>query len=156
MEGAESVEPVVRRFRLKDLERVMEIERASFGVDAYDEMTFLHLYRYCSDLFLVAELEGSVIGYSVTCVESSEGEAYGHVHSIAVDPRFRKKGVGRALMEETFRMLRERGIRSVVLEVSVENKSGLSFWRSLGFSPVGIRRRFYLDGTDAVVMRREL
>ncbi|MEM4666480.1 MAG: GNAT family N-acetyltransferase, partial [Thermofilum sp.] len=80
----------------------------------------------------------------------------GHVHSIAVDPQFRKKGVGRALMEETFRMLRERGVKSVVLEVSIANEAGISFWKSLGFSPVGIRKRFYLDGTDAIIMRKEI
>ncbi|MEM0335056.1 MAG: ribosomal protein S18-alanine N-acetyltransferase [Thermofilum sp.] len=150
------MEPTIRRFRLKDLKRVLEIEEKSFGVDAYDRLTFLYLYRSCGDLFLVAEMSGSVIGYSVTCVEGSGGDSVGHVHSIAVDPQFRKKGVGRALMEETFRMLRERGVKSVVLEVSIANEAGISFWKSLGFSPVGIRKRFYLDGTDAIIMRKEI
>lgn len=147
---------IIRHFQLEDLQRVVEIERTSFGVDAYDVQTFLYLYRSCGDLFFVAEIEGEIIGYSITCVEYFEGELVGHVHSIAVDPVCRRRGVGRMLMEETFRKLHEHGIRSVILEVSATNEPGLSFWKSLGFSPVGIKRRFYLDGSDAIIMRKKI
>jgi ribosomal-protein-alanine N-acetyltransferase len=40
--------------------------------------------------------------------------------------------------------------------VSVSNAAGLRFWQSLGFKPVGVRKRYYADGSDALVMRREL
>lgn len=146
----------IRNFRLEDLQRVLEIEERSFGVDAYDMVTFLQLHRLCGDLFLVAELEGRVVGYSVTCIEYSSGGIVAHVHSIAVDPECRGKGVGGMLMEETFRRLRERGVRDVVLEVSTANETGLSFWRKLGFTPVGVKKKFYLDGSDAIIMRRRI
>ncbi len=146
----------VRNFQIRDLPRVVEIERRSFGVDAYDPATFLHLYRFCGDLFLVAEADGVVVGYSVTCVEREGGAPVGHIHSIAVDPEWRRRGVGRTLIEETFKRLREVGVCDVILEVSAANKAGQAFWRCLGFTPVGVKRRFYLDGTDAIVMRKRL
>jgi ribosomal-protein-alanine N-acetyltransferase len=146
----------LREFRLEDLPEVMRIELSSFPSDAFDELTFAQLYESCGDLFLVAEHEGRIVGYSVTCVEWEGGELVGHVHSIAVDPAFRRRGVGRALMEETFRRLRSLGVGEVRLETSASNAAGLRFWLSLGFKPVGVRKRYYADGSDALVMRREL
>jgi len=146
----------LREFRLEDLDEVMRIELSSFPFDAYDELTFIQLYESCGDLFLVAEHEGGIVGYSVTCVEWENGVPVGHVHSIAVDPAFRRRGVGRALMEETFRRLRSLGVSEVRLEVSVSNEAGLRFWRSLGFEPVGVEKGYYADGSDALVMRMRL
>ena len=45
----------IRRFRLADLDRIMEIEHASFGKDAYERNLFAEFYHKCGDLFLVAE-----------------------------------------------------------------------------------------------------
>uniref|UniRef100_A0A7C1P179 GNAT family N-acetyltransferase n=1 Tax=Thermofilum pendens TaxID=2269 RepID=A0A7C1P179_THEPE len=146
----------LRDFKLKDLPEVMRIELSSFTFDAYDELTFIYLYKKCGNLFLVAEAERRIAGYSVTCVEQEGKALVGYVHSIAVDPAFRRQGVGRALMEETFRRLRSLGISEVKLDVSVNNEVGLRFWRSLGFEPIGVKKRYYADGSDALVMRMKL
>ena len=45
----------VRRVRQRDLDRILEIERASFGADAYDRNLFAEYTRKCGGLFLVAE-----------------------------------------------------------------------------------------------------
>jgi ribosomal protein S18 acetylase RimI-like enzyme len=44
----------VRLLRLADLDRILEIEHASFGKDAYDRNLFAHFFDNCGDLFLVA------------------------------------------------------------------------------------------------------
>jgi|UniRef100_A0A7C3SKG8 ribosomal-protein-alanine acetyltransferase len=146
----------LRNFEPKDLLELMRIELSSFPTDTFDEHIFFQLYESCRDLFLVAEAEGKIVGYSVTCIEWEGDTLMGHVHSIAVDPALRRRGVGRALMEETFRRLRSLGVSEVKLEVSVNNEAGLRFWQSLGFEPVGIKKEYYADGSDALVMRMKL
>jgi ribosomal protein S18 acetylase RimI-like enzyme len=44
----------VRRARWRDLERILEIEKASFGRQAYDRKLFADYWRKCGELFLVA------------------------------------------------------------------------------------------------------
>ena len=44
----------IRLFRLSDLDRILDIEQASFGEDAYDRNLFANFYHKCGDLFLVA------------------------------------------------------------------------------------------------------
>ena len=45
---------VVRPVRQRDLDRILEIEAASFGADAYDRNLFAEYTRKCGGLFLVA------------------------------------------------------------------------------------------------------
>jgi ribosomal-protein-alanine N-acetyltransferase len=49
-----------------------------------------------------------------------------------------------------------RGAALMTLEVAAENSAALGLYRALGFSRVGRRPRYYADGGDAVVLRRDL
>jgi ribosomal protein S18 acetylase RimI-like enzyme len=91
----------VRRLRLADLNRIMEIERASFGDEAYDRDLFVEFFRTCGELFLVAEHDRKVQGYMVTCIRGERAELV----SVAVDPAARGRGAASALIESTLRRL---------------------------------------------------
>ena len=58
---------LVRRFRASDLNRILTIEHASFGEDAYDRNLFAEYARECGGLFLVVERASRVWGYMLTC-----------------------------------------------------------------------------------------
>jgi ribosomal-protein-alanine N-acetyltransferase len=100
----------------------------------------------------VAESEGKIVGYMITCILSDKGD----IVSIAVDPFYRRKGVGRALAEFTFKHLKLHQIKMVELEVRTTNSEGISFWKNLGFFPIGTIKSFYRDGADAFRMRKLL
>lgn len=83
----------VRCFSLTDLNRIMEIEHASFTIDSFSEDIFMSWYHKCPYLFIVAEISGVVVGYMITCIVHKKG----YVASIAVDPAYRHKSeIGRA------------------------------------------------------------
>lgn len=142
----------IRKFSFKDLSRIMEIERNSFAIDTFSEKIFLSLQRKCSNLFIVAEISEIIAGYMVTCIAHKKGR----VISIAVDPVYRHKGVGSDLVNFTFNQLKTSSIRTVELEVRITNSEGICFWKSFGFSPLKIFYNYYLDGTDALIMRKLL
>ena len=78
----------IRPFSMADLPHVLEIEPASFRmVDAWSKPIFRKWYRRCSDLFIVAEVSGTIAGYMCTSVEQKTGE----IESIAVHPAFRRQ-----------------------------------------------------------------
>ena len=142
----------IRKFSLKDLGRIIEIEHNSFNADAFSEDTFLSLYRKCSDLFIVAEISGIITGYMVTCNYWKKER----VISIAVDPAYRRKGVGSTLVNFTFNQLRAFCINTLELEVRITNSEGIGFWKNFGFFTLKIVPDYYPDGTSALIMRKSL
>lgn len=75
-----------------------------------------------------------------------------HLANLAVAPDFRRRGVGTALLEEFLSAARGAG-RDVLLEVRPSNEAGLKLYRTYGFEPVGVRRRYYSDNQeDALVL----
>lgn len=142
----------IRSFTPSDLDAILEIEQSSFSLDAFSRKTFLNLFSKFSDLFIVAETNGKILGYMITLHLHRRG----HIISIAIDPSFRQKGIGSALANFTFEKLLLYGAEIVDLEVRVTNKRGIDFWRHLGFLPLRVARRFYVDGEDALRMRKNL
>jgi ribosomal-protein-alanine N-acetyltransferase len=146
----------IRRPRLADLDRIMEIERASFGRDAYDRNLFAEYTRKCGELFLVAEDSRRVWGYMLTCRRAGAFRNRAELVSLAVDPDMRGCGVASALMESTLRRLRLRGVSRFGLMVKVTNERARAFYEKYGFNKVRRVRRYYEDGEDGWLMARGL
>jgi len=144
----------IRHFFLSysDLDRIIEIERASFTIDAFSEAAFKKWYYKCPDLFIVAEISGVVVGYMITCVLPEKGD----IVSVAIDPSYRREGVGKTLVDFTLNYLKTSSVKTVELEVRTTNIVGICFWESLGFFPIGTIAHFYRDGAEALRMRKIL
>ncbi|MFU0831892.1 MAG: [Ribosomal protein S18]-alanine N-acetyltransferase [Oscillospiraceae bacterium] len=100
-------------------------------------------------VFLVAESDGKTAGYAgMHCVC---GECY--VDNIAVFPKFRRRGIGRALTLELLRRAQERDAEFCSLEVRPSNTAAITLYQSLGFKQVGKRKNFYRGPTeDALIL----
>lgn len=139
----------IRLLRLSDLDRILEIERASFGEDAYDRKLFAEFFHRCGDLFLVALRGRTVCGYMVTCMGGRSAARSAELVSVAVDPKLRSKGIASALMDSTLRRLRRRRIGRLGLCVKVTNHAAIALYERYGFTRSRIVRRYYEDGADA-------
>jgi ribosomal-protein-alanine N-acetyltransferase len=74
-----------------------------------------------------------------------------------VTPGARRRGLGTALLAAAMAGARLRGAEAMFLEVAAAgNPAALGLYRGLGFVEVGRRRRYYPDGSDALVLRRDL
>lgn len=76
--------------------------------------------------------------------------------SIGVARRMRRMGCARALLEAIIAAARADGVRTLYLEVDVANAAATILYQSLGFEKIGRRKRYYRNGGDALVMRRDL
>lgn len=142
------VEPMT----LDDLPAVHAIERASFAVpwpdDAYrNEIRTNRLASY-----IVAKLGDEVVGFAGIWVMVDEA----HVTTFAVDPRWRRRGVGERMLLALLDLSLERQAREATLEVRLSNLPARKLYEKHGFRPVGIRPRYYTDnGEDALIMTTE-
>lgn len=144
---------MLREARENDLEAIMRIEEASFPRYPYSMEVFTMILRHYPRYFLVAECAGRVSGY--VCGRLI-GKGFGEVVSIAVEPSSRRKGIGRALMLNLESRFRADYVKDVRLEVGVINSAAIRLYKSLGYKPVGLRRRYYPDKSDALVMVKHL
>ena len=141
------------------MERVREIEKASIRyVTPLDQL--LRYYDVPREGFLIAEIEGKIVGYVVgNTIISKEGCKEGHILDIAVDPACRRRGVGKILIENILEMFKKRGADKVRLEVKLKNTEARKFYSQLGFVENKIVRHYYRMGghtEDAVFMVKNL
>ncbi|MFW6144278.1 MAG: ribosomal protein S18-alanine N-acetyltransferase [Candidatus Natronoplasma sp.] len=134
----------IREFSIEDLRDVVEIERLSFEYP-YSKKIF-KMYAG-SELFLVALAEGEVVGYVIGEVRDGEG----WIISVAVDPDFRRDGVGTELMQA---VMERMDVSDYFLTVRVGNRGAMEFYSELGFEPVGLVDGYYENGDDAVLMKK--
>jgi ribosomal-protein-alanine N-acetyltransferase len=142
----------VREFQSSDLDRILAIEQASFGSDAWDKKLFFAYHRKCADLFLIASAGRRVAGYSITCAGLRNAELV----SIAVDPPDRRNGVAQALLDKTLAGLRSRRVKTCWLMVETGNNPAIRFYEKHGFTRAKIVKRYYGAGRDAWRMQSKL
>jgi ribosomal-protein-alanine N-acetyltransferase len=136
-----------------DIEQILEIERSSFNhYDAYSVADFERWFHYNPDLCIVAEVNGRIAGYVILRILPGIGD----LASLAINPAYRRRGIGTALLNAIERRVKEYGVNEINLEIRKTNLTGLAFWQNMGFVPFGTLPGFYEDGEDAIRMRKIL
>jgi [ribosomal protein S18]-alanine N-acetyltransferase len=145
-------EILVREGVPADLHAIARLERASFSDPWPREalLTELHVDRLRRPL--VAENDGAVIGFLMAWSVVDEL----HIINLAVDEIWRRRAVGTRLLEAALAAGRDEGCVLATLEVRSGNLSARAFYLRHAFLETGLRRRYYQDGEDAVIMTRQL
>ncbi len=143
----------VRPGTVADLDQVVRIEREAFSDPWPADSLRRELAADRLRRPLVAEADGKVVGYLMAWRVADEW----HIINVAVDGRWRRRGVGARLLAVSLDEARATGCSLVTLEVRVGNAAARAFYRRFGFREVGLRRGYYHDtGEDAVLMSRSL
>ncbi len=153
---------IVREARPEDLDEVISINMEALP-EHYPRGFWEEHLRKWNKSFLVAELDGKIVGYVMCRIEWGWGFTKnkllkkGHVISIAVRSNYRRRGIGERLMIHAMKALKEHyGAEEIYLEVRVSNTPAINLYKKLGFKIVKTIVNYYLDGEDAYVMAREL
>ena len=137
----------VRPVRLEDMESVYKLEDACFK-DPYPSYFLDQLAEANPLSFLVATIEGDVVGYAVV----DRWRDHNHLVSIAVHPDARRQGIGRRLLAALKAELEvDKPLR---LEVRKSNTAAIGLYLSNGFRRIGMVEGYYADGEDAILMEK--
>ena len=93
-----------------------------------------------------------VIGYILGHVIVDEY----HLNNIAVHPNFIRMKIGTKLILHVIMQLKVKNIRTIYLEVSQKNIIAQRCYQSLGFTKVGLRKGYYLNGDDAILYNMDI
>lgn len=134
---------LVRSMREGDLEAVVSIDTAASGRrrPRYFELMLQRAVKQAGlQISLIAELEGQVVGFLVGSLYYGEFgvvEPTASIDAIGVDPRYRGRHVGKALMRQLRLNLSALGMTTLRTEVAWDDFELLAFFKREGFSPTG-------------------
>lgn len=132
------MEIIIDKARISDSKIIYSLENAIFC----ESRTLSDIENYILSpisVFNVARLDADIVGYIIV---------YGDdVISIAVRENCRRTGVGSELLKSVLKQKTE-----LFLEVRESNAQAISFYKNNGFTSVGIRKKYYPDGENAIIM----
>jgi ribosomal-protein-alanine N-acetyltransferase len=134
----------------RDLPAVLTIERATFPFDAWSEGMLrgeLHDQPRTRH-YIVAIADGEIVGYAGLAAAGDQAD----VQTIAVAAARQRAGIGSAMLRELLAEAGRRGATAIFLEVRADNPAAQAMYERFGFERIGVRREYYDDGTDAIMM----
>jgi ribosomal-protein-alanine N-acetyltransferase len=147
---------LIERATAQDLDRILRIEQESFSAPWTRKMfeaelaqnPFGHLY-----VARWAEPSQGPVGYVCFWVVFEELR----LMTLAVEPSKRRRGIGRALLQQALAMGRAQRATRALLEVRASNTAAVRMYEESGFRRTAVRVRYYANPVeDAVLMERDL
>jgi len=139
---------VYRKARSEDLQKLVELEESCFKLRWNEGALKSEIRDHKSKCYVVAEKDGEILAYGGLWIILDEG----HINRICVLPRYRNMHIGRGLVVALMEESKKEGCRSFTLECRASNEHAIRLYLSLGFKKDGVRKRYYEDDEDAVIM----
>ncbi len=133
-----------------DVDAVLAIERAAYTSPWTKRMFESELWENPFSFAYVAREEEHrrIVGYVLFWMVYDEL----HLMNVAVDPAWRRRGIGEEMVRFALTTGLARGIRTATLEVRASNFTAQSLYRKLGFFQVGIRRNYYREPREDALL----
>jgi ribosomal-protein-alanine N-acetyltransferase len=151
----------IRRAEISDLIPIMEINLKTLP-EHYSDYFYESLLAEIPEAFIVAEIGGKYVGYIMCKTEYGFSNfkklgfvKKGHMVSVAVLDDYRKKGIGRVLVEESIKGIKSKKCNEFHLEVRCSNNEAVRMYEKLGFVIRQQLNAYYRDGEDAYLMAIE-
>lgn len=142
----------IRPATLSDIPAMVRLEDISFPGDRLSARSLRRLVREGRAVCLVAEVDGQVAGDAVMLLR--RGSRSARLYSVAVDPAYRRSGIGTALMAEAERLAALSGHDVIRLEVREDNAAAIRRYLAIGYAMTGRKPDFYEDGGAASSMKK--
>ncbi len=136
---------------LRDLNALRALEKETFPQDAWSLFDLIAVLSFPDVIRLKAVESSRMVGFVAGDPRPRDG--WGWIATIAVNPRFQRRGIGRALLKECERQL---GVPRARLTVRVSNHSAILMYEQAGYLPIDLWKAYYDDGEDALVMEKNL
>ncbi len=133
----------IRKANEDDLEIVMLIHNKAWMTanEPFRPIDFISLkkiFEYKDTIILIAKVYGTDGGFIILDFEDSNNEV-GIIAGLGVLPRFQRKGLGTVLSIAAWNYFQDNNVKQLKCEVYKENKTSISFIKSLGFIEYGVK-----------------
>ena len=141
----------LRAWTKDDVAKIAALEKRCFS-DPWSEEMFLGSMRLPVFYSVLIEDEDELVGYACENILFEDAE----IANVAVAPEYRRRGLGKALLTWLEQTARAQNAEKLFLEVRAGNTPAKTLYESFGFEGISVRKRYYEDGEDAIVMLKKL
>lgn len=134
-----------------DLNALRKLEKESFDRDAWPLFDLMAVLSFPDVVRLKAVEDHHMVGFVAGDPRPRDG--WGWIATIAVDPRYRRRGIGRALLKACESKL---GVPRSRLTVRMSNLGAIQLYEQDGYVSIDMWKSYYSDGEDAKVMEKVL
>lgn len=137
------MELTIETATIKLLDSLYEIERQSFGGEAFTKQQIAYLLTDYNAIGLAARAGGEIAGFAIVRIDVGRSVPIGHILTLDVLPSQRRKGVAQKLLMETETLLKEKGVKECRLEVREDNIAAINLYLKLSYKKVGKLKKYY-------------
>ena len=145
---------MIRQATPEDIRALLKLEEECFSVDRLSQRSFRYLLTKANAVTFVFDQDGEIRGYAMLLFNA--GTSLARLYSIAVSPRMRGHGIGRALVEAAEAAARERDSVYIRLEVRKDNAASIALFEQAGYRLFGEYDDYYEDHMDAFRYEKRL
>ena len=102
--------------------------------------------------YFVAKLENNILGFAGIWKAVDDV----HITDIVVKKSNRQTGIGSKLLEKLIQTAKSQNFNSITLEVNEHNQPAINLYLKYGFKNVGLRKKYYNNKDNAIIMTKEL
>lgn len=133
----------VEEASIKHLDRLYEIEMECFESEAFTRQQIAYLLTDYNSVSLIAEVDCEIVGFIIGKMHIDGKSTIGHILTIDVSPKHRRRGIGLRLLEDIEKVFRCKGVKVCCLEVREDNVAALSLYQKFGYKKVGRLKNYY-------------
>ena len=122
----------------------------------FDESTFRYYLKNDRAINVVAKRGNEVIGYALGIALRRSRKHLARLYSVAVAPHWRRRRVGRRMVEQFVSAAMAMGCRVVIAEIAVRNRAAFTLFKRVGFRRDRRLPDYYGAGIDGVRARLQL
>ncbi len=137
------MEVKIETANLKLLDQLYQIEEQCFDQEAFSKRQIAYLLTDYNTIALVAKADSDIAGFIIAQVEVEENTEFGHIITINVTPKYRRKKIATKMLREIENLLKQKGIGECHLEVREDNHSAIKLYQTLGYRNIGRLENYY-------------
>lgn len=136
---------------LNDLNIISPILQSDFD-DFWNENILKSELENENSYYVVAKQNDKIVGFGGLWKSIDDI----HITNIVTKKILRNKGIGKAILNELINQAENFGYNIITLEVNENNLPAISLYKKFGFKEVGIRKRYYNNTHNAIIMNLEI
>jgi [ribosomal protein S18]-alanine N-acetyltransferase len=142
----------ISEMTLLDLETIQDILISDFD-DFWSVSTLKGELQNSNSKYIVAKLDNDIVGFGGIWKAVDDI----HITDIVVRKAQRNNGIGSAILAKLIEISKsDKNIKALTLEVNSNNTSAQKLYEKFDFKKVGLRKKYYNNTDDAIIMTKQL
>lgn len=145
----------IRKAKVSDIPRLIEVENACFDYDQLSRRNFHWMIKKANSIFLVLEYDSIIIGYGLVLI--NRGTSLARLYSICTLNEYQGHGLASKLISELEeKACKDKDCAYLRLEVKEDNKGAIKLYEKLGYQKFTEKEDYYDDGKTALCYEKRI